>query len=460
MAVSSHVTVSETLGETDTTQTSEGEEEELEDFSGTLSSTSTGSCSVIPASSESSDASGSRVTSLLTKAVDVKLRSDEVLSWWQKNSEDLPFWSAAACKVVSSKLNSIAKCCRSSVWNHFEKHDDPEYAVCLVNGCKAKIKQSCGNTSNLLKHLKTRHIKEHQECLDDMKANAEKRGRKHKDDGQQTLPQSLERSTAYPKDSTKRKIIDDAMLKMIVTDLQPLSVEDGGLNNLVSILDSLYQLPSRATITRRLPELYAKVKAKLYKQLEATSNVSLTTDIWTSRQTKSYCCITAHYITANWELKSSLLETFEFNTEHTAAHIAAELHRVATAWNISNKIACITTDNASNMTAAIREMGWRHLPCFAHSLNLVVQDAMKLEQDLKGIKERCDAEKELITDLRVELIRPPKKDTVINMLSEVSKEFTVGNAGGLERCTCIHISETAEDTAVIAMAKNWKSHLN
>ncbi|XP_019858685.1 PREDICTED: zinc finger BED domain-containing protein 1-like [Amphimedon queenslandica] len=41
------------------------------------------------------------------------------------------------------------------------------------------------------------------------------------------------------------------------------------------------------------------------------------------------------------------------------------------------------------MTAAIREMGWRHLPCFAHSLNLVVQDAMKLEQDLTGIKERC-----------------------------------------------------------------------
>ena len=147
-----------------------------------------------------------------------------------------------------------------------------------------------------------------------MKANAEKRGKKHKDDGQQTLQQSVERSTTYPKDSTKRKMIDDAVLKMIVTDLQPLSVvEDGGLNNLVSILDSRYQLPSRATITRRLPELYAEVKAKLYKQLAATSNVSFTTDIWTSRQTKSYCCITAHYISVDWELKSSLLETFEFN---------------------------------------------------------------------------------------------------------------------------------------------------
>ena len=93
-----------------------------------------------------------------------------------------------------------------------------------------------------------------------------------------------------------------------------------GLKKLLETVDSRYQLPSRSPITR-LPELYTDIKAKLQKQLD-------TTDIWTSLQTKSYCCVTAHYITSNWELKSALLETFEFNAEHTAAHIAAELVRV------------------------------------------------------------------------------------------------------------------------------------
>ncbi|XP_003388406.1 PREDICTED: zinc finger BED domain-containing protein 1-like [Amphimedon queenslandica] len=279
---------------------------------------------------------------------------------------------------------------RSSVWNHFEKADDPEYAVCLVQGCKTKIKQSCGNTSNLLKHLKTKHGKEHQECMDEMKASTEKR-RKTTVDLQPTLAQTLSSTTPYPKDSARKQKLDKAVMSMIITDLQPMSiVSDPGFQNLVETLDKRYVLPSRPTITRRLPELYSEVKAKLQTELDkSATHIAVTTDIWTSLQTKSYCCVTAHYITPAWELKSVLLETFEFNTEHTASHIAAELNRVTTGWNINGKIICAVTDNASNMVAAIRETGWRHLPCFAHSLSLVVQDAMKADEDLYIIKNKC-----------------------------------------------------------------------
>jgi hypothetical protein len=90
--------------------------------------------------------------------------------------------------------------------------------------------------------------------------------------------------------------------------------------------------------------------------------------------------ITAHCILEEWDLKSALLETFEFNTEHTATNIATELIRVANKWNIQDKIVCIVTNNAANMIVAVRETGWRHLPCFAHSLNLVIQDSLMFQR--------------------------------------------------------------------------------
>ena len=119
---------------------------------------------------------------------------------------------------------------------------------------------------------------------------------------------------------------------------------------------------------RILPEKYDNVRMELKKKLSAASHVTITTDIWTSCQTRSYRCITAHYLTEEWILKSSVLETFEFNNDHTAVHIAKELKRVIDSWGLET-IVCVVTDNASNMVAAIRETGWRHLHCFGHTLN-------------------------------------------------------------------------------------------
>jgi len=75
--------------------------------------------------------------------------------------------------------------------------------------------------------------------------------------------------------------------------------------------------------------------------------------------------------------------------EHTAEHIAGELRRVTDEWGISNKVAAIVTDDASNMVAAVRITGWTHIHCFAHTLNLVVQEAIKIDSALLSIKKKC-----------------------------------------------------------------------
>jgi hypothetical protein len=45
------------------------------------------------------------------------------------------------------------------------------------------------------------------------------------------------------------------------------------------------------------------------------------------------------------------------------------------------KVVALVTDNAANMSATARLGGWKHLPCFAHSLNLIVQTGLKKVQD-------------------------------------------------------------------------------
>ena len=66
---------------------------------------------------------------------------------------------------------------------------------------------------------------------------------------------------------------------------------------------------------------------------------------------------------------------------------ADELGNIVSQWG-SPTISCCVTNNASNMISGIEKVEWNHLPCFAHTLNLVVQDSIKLDPLLRGVKEK------------------------------------------------------------------------
>ncbi|XP_066944608.1 E3 SUMO-protein ligase ZBED1-like [Macrobrachium rosenbergii] len=58
-------------------------------------------------------------------------------------------------------------------------------------------------------------------------------------------------------------------------------------------------------------------------------------------------------------------------------------------WDISDKVQAIVTDNGANMVAGVRESGFKQIPCFAHLLNLVVQDSLNSSQSLGPIIQKC-----------------------------------------------------------------------
>lgn len=152
------------------------------------------------------------------------------------------------------------------------------------------------------------------------------------------------------------------------------------------MLNPGYDLPSRKTLsTSYLPILYNETYDKVKCDILSNGKfVSITTDGWTSVQNDSYIAVTTHFIDNDCtHLKSYLLSCFKYSDTHTSEHLKTELLRVIREWGLENRVAACTTDNAPNITKAVDLCNLRHVRCFAHSLNLVVQNAIKEIQDVK-----------------------------------------------------------------------------
>ncbi|XP_064475601.1 E3 SUMO-protein ligase ZBED1-like [Ornithodoros turicata] len=109
--------------------------------------------------------------------------------------------------------------------------------------------------------------------------------------------------------------------------------------------------------------------------------------MWTSCTTDSYLTVTCHFLqeTVMW----SVLSTAVFHGSHTAENVAQAIGDVADDWGIRYTIVALVTDNEKRMVLAARLLGIDHLPCFAHTLNLTVQDGLKSSDELNTVLLKC-----------------------------------------------------------------------
>ena len=129
---------------------------------------------------------------------------------------------------------------------------------------------------------------------------------------------------------------------------------------------------------------YTEEKAKLQKELSEQKAVALTCDFWTSNATHSYITATAHYIDINWILRHPVLATRRVIGHHTGELISGVLDSMRQEFNIHDKVAGLTTDNASNMRKAgslqvFTTCKDATVSCMAHTLQLAVEDGLKAE---------------------------------------------------------------------------------
>lgn len=301
----------------------------------------------------------------------------------------------------------------SDIWNHFTKTAEKK-GKCRY--CQLTLSFS-SSTSNLKRHLKTKHptvplersgsrsrspssgddreIRSFQSPTSDPSTSTPVEdlctpSRSGSESGSSfyfttpspptALQQSLSRfvNIIKPIPLNKSRAIDTQLLKVICKEYHPFSiVENKEFQNFIKMLSPNYNLPSRKTLSNSLlPALYNELLDKIKLDLADAKAVCLTSDGWTNINNISFYALTAHFINKDSQMKSYLLECSEFEDRHTAQNISSWIDSVVRKFEIHFKITAIVTDNAANMKAAAAKSNILHIPCFAHSLNLIVQHAI------------------------------------------------------------------------------------
>jgi len=261
---------------------------------------------------------------------------------------------------------------RSVYWSYFTKDPvDPEVAVCKL--CSAKISRKGSSTSGMANHIKNRH-----RSIDVSKQPSSALGQSVS--VQQTLLQSMSRSTTQvrrPLRQEESERLRRSLAWMCAVDIRPISIVDGvGFRNYSRLLNPNFVLPTRRTLTSYVHRIYQEGHEEL-KQDIAGSAVGLTTDLWTSNAQEGYITLTAQYITAQWEQRTKVLATRVLKDRHTGEKISEAIKEITREFGIP-RITAICTDNAANMKTCCQHGEFTRIPCFAHTLQLGINDGLKM----------------------------------------------------------------------------------
>ncbi|KAK0131747.1 Zinc finger BED domain-containing protein 4 [Merluccius polli] len=269
----------------------------------------------------------------------------------------------------------------SVIWRYFNL-TTPTSATAICNGCKVSVARGGGstskyNTTNLIKHLQKHHAKEHEEF---QQLNRSKGTSGDGGSTQLTLAETLQRREKIPNNSVKAMKITDKVLEFIVLDGLPMSsVEKLGFQRLMDHLEPRYNIPSRKYFSETaLQEKFKKSCELLSKEIKDIDFLSFTTDIWSSEVCPmSLLSLTVHWFDTHMTPRSAALQAKNFPGSHNSDRISAAIKAMLDEWNIPlNKVHVILRDNARNMEAAMVKMGVRSLGCFAHTLQLVVNEGL------------------------------------------------------------------------------------
>lgn len=304
---------------------------------------------------------------------------------------------------------------RSEVWSYFEQIPNSR-AKC--NFCSQILSYKGGSTYNLNRHLKTKHpsssvalvakqtpgnsnntlasaststLAEEETIsqshgIKDIPSTSFSNIESKKNDNSPPAKKQKTIGNFFTKPVTnkKRDNINKLLVETIAKNFLPFYlVESLEFKCFVSELNTGYQLPCRKTVSKVLiPQYYNLTKEKVRNQIQLADAICLTTDGWTSVTNESYVAVTAHYLNVN-KIESYLLDCYKYTERHTAINLCEELQRIVIEWKISDKIVAVVSDNAANIVAAIRRTNWKHIPCFAHTINLVVQSSLETIQHIR-----------------------------------------------------------------------------
>ncbi|XP_064468660.1 zinc finger BED domain-containing protein 4-like [Ornithodoros turicata] len=233
-----------------------------------------------------------------------------------------------------------------------------------------------------------------------------------------TLPESA--ATRLPLDKKREPALNAKVAEMIAKDIQPYSfVEEPGFVALIKEAVPNYVMPARTTFSRQvIPRLYhdmrRQVELELSKAFESgTPAAAFRCDMWTSHANDSYISLTCHLMTVDYELRRYTLATRHMTKSHTALNLSSMLQELCSEWHIPSSVtAFIVTDNGRNMRAAVMQLPWKERACFAHTLQLAINDALP---QVPGLTELCKKARAIVGHYKHSPAQKRLDDLLLNM---------------------------------------------
>ncbi|KAB5554100.1 hypothetical protein PHYPO_G00046290 [Pangasianodon hypophthalmus] len=180
------------------------------------------------------------------------------------------------------------------------------------------------------------------------------------------------------------RILTNSVLNMLVYDMRPISMVEGeGFKEMIHTFNPDYVLPSRTHFTKLMEGKYETILNHVKDTLKsANGKIALTADAWA---TEAYLGITCHYLSDDWVFKKYCLTTMPLEERHTGANIAGWIEEPLEKVGLPpSKIVGIVHDNARNIVLAANILhdrhGWLSVRCAGHTLQLVVNHALKQTQ--------------------------------------------------------------------------------
>jgi hypothetical protein len=159
-------------------------------------------------------------------------------------------------------------------------------------------------------------------------------------------------------DQRQKKITKDIALLISTTTLPVSVVSSPAFKNLVTDLNPHARVPERKKMRKEINGIWDELKAALKSALDVARRVSITTDIWTSKNlTASYLGITVHFFNPQTRRRGAhKIACREFPNPHTGEMIADKILEICREFGLEDKLDYVTCDNGSNMVASFKFM--------------------------------------------------------------------------------------------------------
>lgn len=213
----------------------------------------------------------------------------------------------------------------------------------------------------------------------------------------------------WPSTSTIQVALTDSIVTFISNGLLPLStVENADFINVLQLAQPSFKMPSQEDLRDRLiPQRSDSMKTRLFNLMAKTDHICLTVDLWSNQSMRSFLGMACHFL-VDFELHSLMLNCQRFRGGHSFESICEVYDDVLDDYNIQNKVSFIVTGNSSksvktftlfppvdadsesedeeeedgcelavvNVEEEMMSFPPEKTSCFAHSLQLVVREAL------------------------------------------------------------------------------------